>query len=409
MSLRAFISDLHINASTYGGDEDRDGLTFRVRDFMRSTAWAIDEVVALKPQECWILGDIYDNPHPPSNVREFLNSQIKKLLDAGIQTHILVGNHDACKLHHALQPLLGLKLHNLFIYYAPTKVIMGDGSLFLLLPHTEEIERQEIGLRESLLNNIALWREDVALAKQQGRKVFFCGHFGVLGAKANDGYSNREQASVRIEDLESIGADYIYLGDYHVFQILKTNPSVLAMYPGSLERTNFLDMEAPKGFLVHDDSPLSIGQDIGIPNVRFIENPHVRPMYIVRGSLEQIQERVDAIKGNVKDAVIKIDFVGEEKEYRQFTAIEDQIKDVLEKSGDAKLVRCEKRMVNTAQQLRAEALKSEIKTKAEIGWADIFEILDKSIESTVLDPQEREAIRKENQDILKTVDAKLSI
>ena len=407
--LRVFISDLHINASTYGGDEDRDGLTFRVRDFMNAAGWATNEIIRLAPQEVWILGDIYDNPNPASNIRQFFYAQVKKMLDAGIVVHVLVGNHDACKLHHALQPLLGLELPHLHIYYSPTKVVGPDGSLFLILPHTEAIERQEIELRESLIEQTALWRPDIAKAKQEGRKVFFCGHFGVLGAKANDGYAYKEQDSVRIEDLEAIGADYVYLGDFHVFQILKTNPDVLAMYTGSLERTNFLDMESAKGFIVHGSDPIAIGQDIGFPNIRFVENPYVRPMYIVRGSLEQIRERVDAIKSNVKDAVIKIDFVGEEQEYRDFVAIEDQLKDALEKDGAAKLVRCEKRMVNTAQKLRAAALKTEIESKAEIGWTDISEILDKSIESTVGDAQEREEIRKENRDILKTVDARLTV
>ena len=252
---RVFISDLHVNASTYGGDEDRDGLTFRVRDFMQATSWATDEIVnVIKPKEAWILGDIYDHPHPASNVREFFNCQVQKMLDAGIIVHILVGNHDACKLHHALQSLLGLNLPNLYIYYAPTVVTAPDGSLFLLLPQTEEIERQEVGQRESLLDNTKIWRPLIEKAHKGGHKVFFCGHFGVFGAKDNDGHISSKQENIHIEDLEALGVDYIYLGDYHVSQILKTNPSVIAMYPGSLERTNFVDVESPKGFILHDSA-----------------------------------------------------------------------------------------------------------------------------------------------------------
>jgi DNA repair exonuclease SbcCD nuclease subunit len=408
--VRVFISDLHVNASTYGGDEDRDGLTFRIRDFMRSTEWATDEIInQIKPQEVWCLGDIYDNPYPASNIRQFFYSQVKRLLDAGIIVHILVGNHDACKLHHGLQPLLGLSLPNLHIYYTPTKFIAPDGTLFLIMPHTEAIERQEVELRDSLLENIAQWRPEVAKAHQEGHKVVLCGHFGVFGAKANDGYANKDQSSVRIEDLESLGADYIYLGDFHVFQILKTNPDVIAMYIGSLERTNFLDLETPKGFVIHSSDELIIYNDLGFPNIRFVENPRVRPMYMVRGTIDQIQERIEAIKDKVKDAVVKIDFTGEEQDYRDFTAIEDQLKDTLEKDGAAKLVRCEKRMVNTAQKLRAAALKNEIENKDEIGWTDICDIVDKSIESAITDPEERESIRKENRDIMQTVDKRMKI
>lgn len=403
--LRCFISDLHVNATTYGGSEDRDGLTFRVKDFMQATAWAVDEMVnKIKPQEVWILGDIYDHPHPASNIRKFFNIQIKKLLGAGITVHILVGNHDACKLHHALQPLIGLSLPNLHIYYEPSIFTAPDGSLFILMPHTEQVERQEVELRASLLENAQLWRPEVIKAHQEGRKVFFCGHFGIYGAEANDGYTNNDQSSVMIQDIESLGADYAYLGDYHIFQTLKTNPSVVAMYTGSLERTNFSDMESPKGFILHSNEPIQGYGITGFPNIKFVENPNVRPMYLVKGSLNQIQERVEAIKSNVKDAVIKIDFVGEEQEYRDFTILEDQLKDALEKDGSAKLVRCEKRMVNTEQKKRSEALKVELSEKDDVNWNDISEIVNSSIESTIVDPIERAEILKEAKDIMQSVD-----
>ena len=132
-------------------------------------------------------------------------------------------------------------------------------------------------------------------------------------------------------------------------------------------------------------------------------------MFILKGSLEQIQEKVEAIKDQVKDAVVKISFTGEEKEYRNFAALEDQLQDVLEKHGSAKLVRCEKHMVNTAQKLRANALKVEIESKADLGWTDISDIMDKSIESSISQADERAEILKEARDIQVTVDKRMAI
>ena len=162
-------------------------------------------------------------------------------------------------------------------------------------------------MRDSLLENIALWRPEVEKARKEGRKVFFCGHFGIFGAKTNDGYSNQDQSSIRIEDLESIGADYAYLGDYHVFQVLRTDPSLTAIYTGSLERTNFIDVESPKGFIIHGSEEVKIHNDIGFPNTRFVENANVRLGYVIKGCLMEIEERIEATKDNVMNAVVKID------------------------------------------------------------------------------------------------------
>jgi hypothetical protein len=66
-------------------------------------------------------------------------------------------------------------------------------------------------------------------------------------------------------------------------------------------------------------------------------------------------------------------------------------------------------MVNTAQKIRAAALKDEIASKHDVGWTDIADIVDKSLESSVVDPLERGELLKEARDIMITVDKRTEL
>jgi len=395
-----FVADLHLNASTYGGDEDREGLTFRSKDHIQSFEWCVDTTINEIHPDCMvILGDIYDNHSPPNNVREFFGAQLRRLSDEGIEVHVLVGNHDACKLHHALQDMMGAAIPNVHIYYTPSQVVLPDGSVLFIFPQSEPVERQEVEMRDYLIEHIKQWRAKAAAAKQMGHATFFCGHFGLFGALRSDGNNNTDQASIRVEDLESLGVDYAFLGDFHSHQWVNTRPGLIAAYTGSLERTNFADLATPKGFVYYNSEPVNEYANTGFPNLRFVENPHCREMYLIKGTLEMIREGVENVKRHCDEAVVKIDFKGEEAEYRAFAAVEEGFKDALEREGKAKLVICEKHMLDSAQQVRAEALKQEIVKIGDVQSSDIDEIVVNAIEASIADENECKALLRLHEEV----------
>ena len=401
----AWLADTHLNLATYG-DAEKDGIAFRSKDMMRSFEWAVTSIISAKVNAVFHLGDIYDDPHPSNNVREFFNSQIDRLLKAGIQVHILVGNHDACKENHALQPLQGLNLTNLFIYYKPTTVKLSDGSVVLVLPHTEAIERQEISLRASFLKANADWVDEISSARRNNHKVFFAGHIPVFGARQNNGHCEEDPDTLRIADLESTQADYAFLGDFHGFQVLKTETKLRAMYSGSLENTDFGDLPSMKGFLIYSTDPIAEGQDFGVENLRFVQNPNMRKMIVIKSSnVQEIEEWTQKEKDILKDAIIKISFSGNEKECFEFDAAQRDLIKKLENEAGVKLVRCEKKMLDEEQDARLQALQVELDKVDEVEMNDISEIVQLAMlkENQTLDAVEQSEINKLAQDIVKTV------
>ena len=86
------LADIHIGMENYGRLEARSGLNSRVLDFLRRMAEAVDYSLDNEADVCIFAGDAYKNQRPnPTLQREFAR-RIKRLVDAGIPTILLVGN-----------------------------------------------------------------------------------------------------------------------------------------------------------------------------------------------------------------------------------------------------------------------------------------------------------------------------
>ena len=122
-------SDCHLNKSSFKGvlDKKYNTLPFRTVDFMKAHKYIVDRVVnEIKPDLFVLAGDTYETYDPSNQIRSFANNSFKKMLDAGIEVVLLVGNHDVCKKHHSLSPLKSMNIDKLSIIEEPEVKIYKD-------------------------------------------------------------------------------------------------------------------------------------------------------------------------------------------------------------------------------------------------------------------------------------------
>jgi len=392
----AVCADLHLNNSNFGR-MDKNGLSFRTKDFIAGFEFFVDYCLSTKPDRAIILGDVYDNSNPQNPVRRFLNRMLKCLSRAGIKVEILVGNHDACFFSHALQPVEEADFKNVRVHYEASLVIDEDCAM-MFLPHTQEVERRETShkflCREFGAKNSAA----IAQAKSDGLSVMALGHFGICGVEMNDGIFNHNKEDVSINDLAALNADIILLGHYHMDQELVIPGTIRSMYVGSLERSTFNDKSIEKSFVVIDTEK---GKS---PSLNRIAYPNARPMLTISGTSEQIQTQVDALKSSMgsgaSEPIVKIKFVGTQSDYVEYTKSRKGIKDIL--SG-AKHIAFEKEVFDPDKVAKAEAVKSRIESRSDIGSDDIVDILRVYLEAGIADEAKRAEIISLSEAIIKDV------
>ena len=405
MSLRFMaIGDPHLSFSAYGRI-GKDGTNFRTQDFMGVFSHVVDEAVKTKPDFVFILGDLYDSPHPPNNIRRFFNAQLVKLCNAGIQTRIITGNHDFCKHHHALEAIMDLGLANVKVVDSPQTEEFNGGKrpvMFMYFPHHFGVERSEIPLRDSFVNFCNVNRKASKRTHEANGGVFLFAHFGVFGSKQSDCYNNQDIRSVTMEELENSGANYVFCGDSHIHQIFPTKKNI-SMFVGSLERTNSKDIVTPKGYVTYDQSN---ALDPVYGRCRFINHGKARPFMEITGTPAQIRD-VIAGKTIPEGAIVKIACSGTEAEIRAFRADREALEARLFDELKTQYVDMEEVVEpDVEQQNKIMALRDEVAARKTIDSSDIEAILADNIDSKVASEQDRSEIKALVADVIKVVNGR---
>jgi DNA repair protein SbcD/Mre11 len=260
----SLIADPHLNKTIYKGvmDEQYPDIPFRNADLMRAFEFAIDKNInEIHPDLIVVLGDVYDTPHPLNPIRTFFNSQLRRLSEANIPVIILVGNHDICSKHHALEPIAALGLKHVKVIEEPKLTLFKDKAL-MLFPYSLAVEKKEITIKDQFYKFVTSSRKLMILNPNfKDKGILFFGHFPVNGAIKNS-YDdddindiaganpevvekkmvyNHNDSDISLADLDTIGASHIFLGDFHKHQELNTKTP--AYYIGSPEKCNFSEMD----------------------------------------------------------------------------------------------------------------------------------------------------------------------
>ena len=264
-------ADAHIDMANYGRHDPESGLPMRVIDFLKSLDTIIDTAIDEKVDLVLFAGDAYKDRNPAPTFQREWGRRIIRLSKAGIPTLLLVGNHDlspALGRAHAIEEFNTLEVPSVHVINQP---------VFLKPEQIDDLPVQIMALpwisRSGLLAHLGVragapqkagqvYEElEARLTELVGKwfeqidpdlPVVFTAHASVQGAKYG-----AERTVMLGSDMVLPGSlvrdprlDYVALGHIHKPQNLNEDAHPPVIYPGSIERVDFGEVEDDKFFVI---------------------------------------------------------------------------------------------------------------------------------------------------------------
>ena len=264
------LSDVHMGSGFSHGKVNPDtGLNTRLEDFRNTLGLCIDQALAEPVDLVLFGGDAFPDATPPPYVQEAFASQFSRLVEAGIPTVLLVGNHD--------QYSQGLGGASLSIYrtLGVPRFIVGDrltthkittahGVVQVMtlpwLTRSTLMTREETeGLSLADINQLLIERLSPVIELEIRRldpeiPTILLAHLMA------------DRASLGAERFLAVGKgftipagfltrscfDYVALGHVHKHQNLNPSNDPPVIYPGSIERVDFSEEKEEKGYVLID-------------------------------------------------------------------------------------------------------------------------------------------------------------
>jgi DNA repair protein SbcD/Mre11 len=262
-------ADAHIDMANYGRHDPESGLPMRVMDFLKSLDTIVEAAITEKVDLVLFAGDAYKDRSPAPTFQREWGRRIMRLSRAGIPTLLLVGNHDlspALGRAHALDNFATLEVPNVRVLDRPAFLgpdelgglplqvialpwVSYSGLIAALGPGSIERSQAYDQLVQRLIELVSLWLEERV---EPSMPVILTAHCSVQGATYGG-----ERTVMLGSDLILPGSlvkdprlDYVALGHIHKPQDLNKGHHPPVVYPGSIERVDFGEVEDEKYYVI---------------------------------------------------------------------------------------------------------------------------------------------------------------
>jgi DNA repair protein SbcD/Mre11 len=261
-------ADAHIDMATQGRRDPETGLPVRVLDFLKALDTIVDTAIEERVDLVLFAGDAYKDRTPAPTFQREWGRRIMRLSRAGIPTLLLVGNHDlspAAGRANAMQEYGTLEVPHVRLIDRP--VVLGPDDLYglplqvLAMPwiarsgmmaalQISGVEPAQIynELEARLAELVQGWLESA----DPNLPVILAAHCSVQGAVYGG-----ERSVMLGSDLVLSGSlvkdpriDYVALGHIHKYQDLNEGLHPPVIYPGSIERVDFGEVQDEKYFVI---------------------------------------------------------------------------------------------------------------------------------------------------------------
>lgn len=260
------LADLHIGVENYGHYDVATGMHTRLADFLARFDEAITIGIAADVDLVLIAGDMFKNRDPqPRHQREFA-IRIKRIVDAGIPILMLIGNHDVAPGRDTANSVAvyegldypGVRVArkaDIFRYTTPNGPLAVVAVPWILremlLSNNDALRTATLHEQEpmilAIIERYIQDSVDTLMTEDPNRPIIVTYHGTVSGATT--GIERMLTLGREIvmppAALTPAGVDYVALGHVHKHQILRAQPPII--YPGSIERIDFGEMEEFKG------------------------------------------------------------------------------------------------------------------------------------------------------------------
>ena len=204
-------------------------------------------------------GDVFDRPSVLPSIAYQAYEPLRRVADRGVPVFIVPGNHERSRLPHArfaAQP----RVH---VFDRP-RTFLADVRGTTVALSGFPYDRRGVRERFAELLEQTEWREEPEAIR------LLCVHHCVEGATVGPGDFTFTTAAdvIRARDVPSEFAAALS-GHIHRHQVLTTDLQRRAidtpvLYPGSIERTSFAEIDEPKGFMI-----VRVGTSEGDRDVRW--------------------------------------------------------------------------------------------------------------------------------------------
>ena len=323
-------ADFHLGMDNYGHIDTKTGLSTRALDFLASLDFLVEHALAHDTDIVLFAGDAFKTRSPsPTHQREFA-SRIRRLSAAGVQTVLLVGNHDlpvTMGKAHTLEIFRTLNVPNVIVADRPglhqVPARSGEFLQVLALPWVlkshilakdkyKGLGLTELGsvMRQRLVELLITGTNSLSKQARTDRPLVLLAHGTVEGAvfgSEQDAMLGNDLIIPRDIAFSPI-FDYVAMGHLHKHQQVGEDPPVV--YAGSMERVDFGEARDPKGFV-----ELELGVWAGLLDWRFVETP-TRDFVTLDVAVEEDEDAdravVKAVGGMVKlaDVILRINVSG---------------------------------------------------------------------------------------------------
>lgn len=386
--MRAVVcGDVHIGAVFGLGGPNKLGGNTRVDDYASTLNWIVDYTINSNAEIFIQTGDLFEVRNPTLEHMAIADAALKRLSRANIATFVIMGNHDYRRAGtgytSSILSLSAADLPNVKILIDPkiihfTSVKNKSVNLFLL-PYRDRrlFSGKTNGEQSEDLNNqiksmiSAIRNKDPIIAV--GHNFFFEGSYQEYGG-----------SEVMLDPAAFAGCDVVMMGHLHQSRIL-SNTAIPCLYTGSMEKTNFGDMNLKKNF---------VDYDISEKKIKIIDTP-VRDLLdftidLVDSDFSNIIKNLDSelLNQNVKNKIVRAKIICEDK---FFPALDKHvIQEKLYASG-----------AHYVSKIIIEAsIKRIVRDNSILMHSDDFSMLKAFIDSQDLDENFRKEILQEAKSII---------
>lgn len=260
------VSDIHFGSGeSHGRINPETGLNTRLEDFVLALKKVVDYSIAQKVDVFLFSGDAYKNASPEPIYQKLFALELKRLSEAGIQTILVVGNHDQIlrsTQSHAMSVFQSLEVANVLTIDKPTfQTIQTKNGPFQLigLPH---VTRNNLMAVDKYSGFTASQIDDVLVHHVHDMLREFYDELDPLIPTVVTAHMSLDRALAGIEQELLVGytltfpsdifidsrIDYVAMGHIHKHQVIRDKEPIIA-YAGSLERVDFGEEREDKGFI----------------------------------------------------------------------------------------------------------------------------------------------------------------
>ncbi len=262
------LSDIHMGSGfAHGRIDPETGQNTRLQDFVASLALAIDRALSEPVDLVLFGGDAFPDATPAPYIQQAFAGQFRRLVDAGIPTVLLVGNHD----QHA-QGQGGASLSIYRSLGVPDTIVGDTIATHKITTRSGDIQIITIPWinRATLLTRAGTENLSIPEVNQlllQKLEPAIEGEVRGLDSELPTivlAHLMADNATLGAEKLLAVGRgftvplslltrscfDYVALGHVHRHQNLNKTNDPAIVYPGSIERVDFSEEKEEKGYVL---------------------------------------------------------------------------------------------------------------------------------------------------------------